>query len=133
MNYLVDTQYLLWALIEPSRIGKHARRVLNDEETTKYVSKISFWEVALKYSIGKLKLEGTTPEGVLRAARSSGFGILDMNEEDIATSHMLPFVGKHKDPFDRLIVWQCMRNGLILLGADGKMREYEQHGLRLAT
>ena len=133
MNYLVDTHYLLWSLIDPSQIGKHVTQILTDAETIKYVSKISFWEIALKYSIGKLKLEGTTPEGVLTTSRESGFKILDIGEDDIATSYRLPFVENHKDPFDRLIIWQCIRNDMVLLTADIRLKVYEQHGLKLAV
>lgn len=132
MNYLIDTQLLLWTLIDPSRIEKRARKILTDKNSIKYASKISFWEIALKYSIGKLKLEGTTPEGVLHASRQSGYKILDISEDDIATSHMLPFIENHKNPFDRLIVWQCIRNGVGLLSADTKLKGYEKHGLKLA-
>ena len=132
MNYLVDTHYLLWSLIDPSQIGKHVKQILTDAQTSKYVSKISLWEIALKYSIGKLKLEATTPEGVLTASRESGFKIIDISEDDIATSYLLPFVENHRDPLDRLIVWQCIRNNIVLLSADVRLRGYKQHGLKLA-
>ena len=133
MNYLVDTHYLLWSLIEPSRLKKRALEILTDIETLKYVSKISFWEIALKYSIGKLKLEGTTPAEILNASRESGFKVLDISEDDIVTSHLLPFIENHKDPFDRLIVWQCIRNDIVLISADIRLRGYEPHGLKVAV
>ena len=132
MNYLVDTHYLLWSLIAPSRIKKHATEILTDYQTLKYVSKISFWEIALKYSIGKLKLEGTTPEEILSASRESGFKVFDIGEDDIVTSHLLPFIENHRDPFNRLIVWQCIRNDIVLLTADVRLRGYEPHGLKVA-
>ena len=133
MNYLVDTHYLLWSLIDPSQILEHAMDILADNQTIKYASKISFWEIALKYSIGKLKLEGTTPEQILNASRESGFKILDISEDDIVTSHLLPFVENHKDPFDRLLVWQCIRNDIVLLTADIRLKAYEPHGLKTAA
>ena len=133
MNYLVDTHYLLWSLIVPSKIKKHATKILTDTRTIKYVSKISFWEIALKYSIGKLKLEGTTPEEILNASRESGFKVLDIDEEDIVSSHLLPFIENHRDPFDRLIVWQCIRNNIVLITADIRLRGYETHGLKVAA
>ena len=133
MNYLVDTHYLLWSLIDPSRIKKHVTEILTDTQTIQYVSKISFWEIALKYSIGKLKLEGTTPEEILTASRESGFKILDIGEDDIVTSHLLPFVENHRDPFDRLIVWQCIRNDIVLVTTDIRLRAYEPHGLKIAA
>jgi PIN domain nuclease of toxin-antitoxin system len=133
VNYLVDTHYLLWTLIEPSKIAAGAKEILKDTRTTKYVSKISFWEIALKYSIGKLKLEGTTPEEILDASRESGFKILDINEEDIVSSYLLPFIENHRDPFDRLIVCQCIRNHIALVTADVRLRGYEPHGLKIAA
>ncbi len=133
MNYLVDTHYLLWSLIDPSKIKKHVTEILTDTQTIKYVSKISLLEIALKYSIGKLKLEGTTPEEILNASRESGFKILDIGEDDIVTSHLLPFIENHRDPFDRLIVWQCIRNDIVLVTADIRLRGYEPHGLKIAA
>jgi len=133
VNYLVDTRYLLWSLIDPSKIKKHVTEILTDTQTIKYVSKISFLEIALKYSIGKLKLEGTTPEEILNASRESGFKILDIGEDDIVTSHLLPFIENHRDPFDRLIVWQCIRNDIVLVTADIRLRGYEPHGLKIAA
>lgn len=129
MNYLVDTHYLLWSLIEPAQIGKVATDLLLDTRCIKYVSKISFWEIALKFSIGKLKLEGTRPEEIPDAARESGFEILDLTEDDLATSHLLPFVKDHRDPFDRLLVWQCIRNRIAFLSAGERLKAYTSHGL----
>jgi PIN domain nuclease of toxin-antitoxin system len=133
VNCLVDTHYLLWSLIDPSKIRKQAVEILTDIQTIKYVSKISFWEIALKYSIGKLRLEGTTPEEILNACRESGFKIFDISEDDIVTSHLLPFVENHRDPFDRLLVWQCIRNDIVLVTADIRLKAYEPHGLKIAV
>ena len=133
MNYLVDTHYLLWSLIDPTKIKKHITEILTDTQTIKYVSKICFWEIALKYSIGKLKLEGVTPEQLLSASRESGFKVLDVSEEDIVTSHLLPFIENHRDPFDRLIVWQCIRNDIVLVTMDIRLRGYEPYGLKIAA
>jgi PIN domain nuclease of toxin-antitoxin system len=133
MNYLIDTHYLLWSLIDPSQIQKYAREILTDSQTIKYVSKISFWEIALKYSIGKLKLEGTSPEEILSTSLESGFKIHDISEDDIVTSYLLPFVENHRDPFDRLLVWQCIRNDILLISADIRLKAYEQYGLKMAS
>jgi PIN domain nuclease of toxin-antitoxin system len=133
MNYLIDTHYLLWSLIDPSQIQKYAREILTDSQTIKYVSKISFWEIALKYSIGKLKLEGTSPEEILSTSLESGFKIHDISEDDIVTSYLLPFVENHRDPFDRLLVWQCIRNDILFVSSDIRLKAYEQYGLKMAS
>lgn len=133
MSYLVDTHYLLWSLIEPSHVPSRTVQILMSPQSTKYVSKISLWEIALKYSIGKLKLEGVTPEDILETSVESGFKVLDIAEEDIVTSHRLPFVENHGDPFDRLLVWQCIRNAVVLLTADARLKQYERHGLKVSS
>ena len=133
MNYPVDTHLLLWSLFDPSKIKQHIAELLTEPQTIKYASRVSFWEIALKYSIGKLTLEGTSPEGVLQAPRKSGFKVLDIGEEDLATSHLLPLIENHKDPFDRLIGWQCIRNDIVVVTADIRLRGYESYGLKLSA
>ena len=131
MRYLLDTHYLLWSLMEPARIRARAAKVLRDTQAIKFVSPISFWEIGLKCSLGKLKLEGITPAEIPAAVRESGFKVLDIRDEDLASVHLLPSVEGHKDPFDRLLVWQCIRNGMALLSPDGRLGQYRGHGLSI--
>lgn len=131
MSFLVDTHVLIWSLVDPSRIRARAAEVLVDPDSVKYASKISFWEIALKYALGRLELRGTTPEGLLRSSRDAGYQLLDVTAEDLATSHRLPAAENHRDPFDRLIIWQCMRNDLVLMTGDSRIAQYARHGLRL--
>ena len=131
MSYLVDTNYLLWSLVEPDRIDRKARGILRGSRGTKYASVITFWEVSLKYSLGKLDLSGITPEGILKAALESGYELLDLTGDCVASSYRLPTVADHRDPFDRLLVWQCIEADLTMLSADLRFREYTRHGLKL--
>ena len=131
MRYLLDTHYLLWSLMEPARIRARAAKVLRDTQAIKFVSPISFWKIALKYSLGRLELQGITPGEIPAALRESGFEVLDIRDEDLASVHLLPSVEGHKDPFDRLLVWQCIRNGMALLSADGRLEQYRVHGLSI--
>jgi PIN domain nuclease of toxin-antitoxin system len=132
MNYLVDTHYLIWSLLDPDKLHPAYREVLLDTATIKFVSKISYWEIALKYSLGKLHLKGITPEGLLEVAVEAGFGVHGVSAEDLASSYRLPASTGHRDPFDRLLVWQCIRNSLVFVSADAKVKEYTKHGLKLA-
>ena len=132
MNYLVDTHYLIWSLVDPHKMQPAHREVLEDPASTKFVSKISYWEIALKYSLGKLHLKGTTPEGLLVAASEAGYEVFDISEDDLVTFYQLPASTKHRDPFDRLLVWQCIRNNLTFVSSDKKLGEYTAHGLKLA-
>jgi PIN domain nuclease of toxin-antitoxin system len=131
MSYLLDTHYVLWSLIEPDRVDRRARAAMRNSDHVKHVSVVSFWEISLKYSLGKLQLKGTTPEELLQAAIGSGFALLPLEGDIVASSHHLPAVTDHRDPFDRLLIWQCIHSDLTMLSADHRFKEYEQHGLRL--
>lgn len=133
MNYLLDTHYLLWSLIEPQRIGENVRHVLEDDEHVKYVSTVSFWEIALKYALGKLELRGTSPQEIMETSVQSGFELMTLEPTEAATSHQLPTVRKHKDPFSRMLVWQCIQRGFMMISADPRMGAYQASGLRLLS
>jgi PIN domain nuclease of toxin-antitoxin system len=107
------------------------RAVLVDATSPKFVSKISYWEIALKFGLGKLQLKGISPERLLKVAAEAGYEIFDITEDDLATSYQLPASKVHKDPFDRLLVWQCIRNDLVFVSGDKRFKEYVKHGLKL--
>ena len=52
---LLDTHVWLWWVQDPDRIRKQARRRIKTEESRNglLVSAVSFWEIALKHSLGK--------------------------------------------------------------------------------
>jgi PIN domain nuclease of toxin-antitoxin system len=131
MNYLVDTHCLIWSLLDPQKMAPAHRAVLVDATSPKFVSKISYWEIALKFGLGKLQLKGISPERLLKVAAEAGYEIFDITEDDLATSYQLPTSKVHKDPFDRLLVWQCIRNDLVFVSDDKRLKEYVKHGLKL--
>ena len=86
----------------------------------------------MNYLIDTHYLLWSLPEQILTTSLESGFKIYDISEDDIATSHQLPFVANHRDPFDRFLVWQCIRNDIILVSADIRLKAYIQYGLKIA-
>ena len=131
MTYVADTHYLLWSLVSPGRISEAHTGILEDPEHVKYVSAVSFWEISLKYALGKLSIEGAEPAALPAASIRAGFDVLPISADDFATSYQLQSLGLHRDPFDRMLVWQCMRHGFALLTADTDLRQYEQIGLQI--
>ena len=131
MKYLLDTHYVLWSLFEPEKIPLEIVKIFESQEDEKYVSGISLWEISLKYSIGKLEIYGTNPEGIYESILEAGFRILDLKNIDAATFFRLPLQQDHKDPFDRLLIWQAIQNNLTFLTKDKKIEQYRKNGLRL--
>jgi len=130
MNYLLDTHAFLWALFDHNQLSHNASSIILNTENIIYVSLITFWEIALKFSIGKLSLENVSPEELPLYAENSGFEILGITPVEISSFYKLPPIS-HKDPFDRLIIWQCIQNNMVIISKDSKMKEYKKYGLNL--
>lgn len=131
MKYLIDTHVLLWLLFKPTKVSAAKLSLLKDPENEIYISSISFWEISLKYGLGKLDLSGVLPQDLPELALKMGITILDIDAKQLAGYHQLPDVNKHKDPFDRMLIWQAICNNLVLVSVDSKFRGYLEFGLKL--
>jgi len=129
MKYLIDTHILLWALISPERIPSRIIKALEKAEKV-FVSSITFWEISLKYSIGKLNLSNITPEELPEISIKSGFNILEVDSKIMSAFHKLPRKS-HKDPFDRMLIWVAIQNNLELISIDEHFSDYRENGLKL--
>jgi PIN domain nuclease of toxin-antitoxin system len=129
VNYLLDTHSLLWAAFEPRRLGLLARQTLKNPESSVHVSSVSFWEISLKFALGKLELHNCSPESLPEAAGRMGFTLIPLDPETAASFHRLPRT-PHRDPFDRMLIWQAIQQGLTLVSRDKDVADYAQYGLR---
>lgn len=130
MNYLIDTHSFLWALMDPGKLSEHSTRILESSTNEIMLSVLSFWEISLKFSLGKLDLNGVAPAEMPQAAREMRLRVLPVEIEDAATYHTLRKT-THKDPFDRMIVWQCIRRQWPLISSDRLLELYKPQGLIL--
>ena len=128
MTYLLDTHYLLWATADTKKISKGIKDIITNPEHKIIVSTVSFWEVSLKSSIGKLLIEGLSLEELPAACLAMGFEIEPLSAEDSSSYHRLTAT-YHKDPFDRMLIWQAIRNGYTLISADSNVKKYVSVGL----
>ncbi len=130
MNYLLDTHTLLWVLFEDEKLSEKAQETIKDPDNGIFVSIISFIEISLKYGLGKIELENITPEEIPDKVGEVGIDILEVTEKEASTFYKLPKVG-HKDPFDRLIIWQAISRNMTLISKDKEMSEYKRFGLKV--
>lgn len=129
MKILLDTHCLLWAFIETRRIGKPATRELLSDTNEVYYSQASLWEISIKYRLGKLLLGGLTPEDFYREVENSFMKCRELRNAELVSFHRLPI--DHRDPFDRIMIWQAITSGFHFLSADRGVREYVKFGLLL--
>ena len=131
MNLLLDTCSVLWALQDTGRLSAPARRALKHPDHTVSVSVVSFWEIGLKFGLGKLALRGAEPEDIPRFVADAGWRIHPLAPDLAAGAGRLPRVPEHRDPFDRLLIWTAIHEGFALVSGDGNFRGYVPHGLKL--
>jgi len=131
MIYLLDTHYVLWSLFEPDKIVEPVRQIFENDTDTKLISGINLWEISLKFSLGKLELGGTDPNEILDALLAAGFIVAELESRLLATYHRLPRKNDHRDPFDRLLIWQAITSDYTLISQDRAIDQYRADGLRL--
>lgn len=120
MRLLLDTHLVLWWEAGSPRLP-HEAKSLVDQADVVFVSRASLWEVAIKVSIGKLRLD---IEKFGASIGTTGFEWLDIRHAHLITVAALPLFDDHKDPFDRLLVAQGQSEPLIFLTADQKLARY---------
>ena len=132
MSFLLDTHYLLWTISDPSQISKNIKNIITNPENSVFVSTISFWEVSLKSRLGKLQILGFSPENLPSLCIKMGFDIIELSPGDSSTYHELKS-DYHKDPFDRMLIWQAIRNNLTLISSDVNISKYKSEGLNVIS
>jgi len=129
MRYLVDTHVLLWTFIDHKKLSPHILDIFSDKNNLVYYSPINLWEISIKYSIKKIDLRGVTPEELLKEIENSFFILKKTSNFDLITNYKLPIY--HKDPFDRFLIWEAIRNDFILISVDRNMEIYKKEGLQV--
>jgi len=130
VKYLVDTHVFLWTVLSPQKISKRVKDILLDTELTKYVSIITFWEISLKFSLGKIDLRSVLPDKFPTIATNTGFEILNLDSETVSSFYKLPKI-RNKDPFDRMLAWQAIKEDFHLLTKDQDLADYKDNGLKI--
>jgi PIN domain nuclease of toxin-antitoxin system len=122
LKLLLDTHALLWFYLDDPKLSDAARLIILDPANVKLVSPASYWEIAIKVSLGKYILTKPHAEAMHDAIDRNGFGVLPIEPTHTATLATLPF--HHRDPFDRLIIAQALTEGLAIVGADTQFDAY---------
>jgi len=131
MTCLIDTHTFIWAISDTDKLSRHALEIITNINDDIFVSVISFWEISLKTRIKKFSLEGININALPDFARKMDFNILEMKEQEACTYANLPLKDNHKDPFDRMIIWQAITQNMVLISKDKMFIQYKSDGLKL--
>ena len=130
MKYLLDTHTFIWAISNRNKLPSQVIDILSDTNNEILISALSFWEIPLKFSLGKLKIDNIIPEELPHWAEKHGFTILSLEAKNTSTYHHLKAT-YHKDPFDKMLIWLAIQMSIPLISADANVHLYQSEGLEV--
>jgi PIN domain nuclease of toxin-antitoxin system len=128
-KYLLDTHVFLWLIFDVKKVPKDLLTILAKKENILYISAVSLWEISIKYKIGKLDLGNYTPQELMLLCNDYNIIVVDLKAEETSTLYKLN-AEYHKDPFDRLLIWQAIQNNYTLVTIDKNIKLYKSEGLK---
>ncbi|MBS0526250.1 MAG: type II toxin-antitoxin system VapC family toxin [Proteobacteria bacterium] len=125
MRLLLDTHAFLWWVFGDSKLSRQARHALAADETDEiFVSAASAWEITTKFRIGKLADAAVVAHDVAAAIAAEGFAELPISVAHAQGAGDLG--GRHRDPFDRMLIAQTLAEGLTLVSNE---RAFDAYGV----
>jgi PIN domain nuclease of toxin-antitoxin system len=80
--------------------------------------------------MGRIELKNCKPDDMPDIAAQMHIEIVPPTAQETASFYQLPKV-QHKDPFDRMIIWQALQQPLVLISKDAGFSEYRELGLKV--
>jgi len=122
VRLLLDTHAFLWWVGAGRTLSRRARSAIGSGRNECFVSIATAWEIAIKVSLGSLRVEGSLDRFLPDQIAANGFQPLPIDLRHAARAATLPF--HHRDPFDRLLVAQALEEELAVVTADPVFAEY---------
>lgn len=122
MSALIDTHTFLWMVSEEGRLGVAAREYLADVGNPLLLSIASGWEIAIKAGRGRLELRLPLEELLTQVVRRFSLKYLPLKPRHLVKVAARPDF--HRDPFDRLLIAQCLVEDIPLVSADDQLDAY---------
>ena len=120
MPLLLDTHAFLWWCEDSPELSKKARKAMTADDC--FVSLASFWEIAIKISLNKLRLPGIVDRYLADQMSLNGFEQLEISFRQIMRCARLE--RHHGDPFDRLLIAQAQEESLPIVSRDPAFDRY---------
>lgn len=124
MQYLLDTQILIWSLEDNPKLKSSFRTVIENPDHTLFVSLFSLMEMSVKLKLGKLPEFIVSIEHITAQLLSDGFSILQITNHHIFSYQSIPFFDDHRDPFDRFLLATALSEQIPIISIDEKFLLY---------
>ena len=121
MKLLLDTHTFLWFIDDSPQLSVHAKSLLESDNDL-LLSVASLWEIAIKYSLDKLKLPTAYEIFIPQQLTLNDVEVLPILLSHLAAVSALP--RHHRDPFDRMLVAQAQVEGVAIVSVDPLLDAY---------
>ncbi|MEO8146440.1 MAG: type II toxin-antitoxin system VapC family toxin [Bacteroidia bacterium] len=123
MNLLLDTHIFLWYIEDDSRLQSEKKDLIDAPISNRFISIASLWEIAIKIALKKLPTKYPLKD-FEKILTQYDIQIIDIKLSHLLELENLILYSEHKDPFDRLIVSQAIKEDLFLITDDSQMKKY---------
>jgi PIN domain nuclease of toxin-antitoxin system len=122
LKLLLDTHTFIWFINGDERLSTKAKKEILKSSNSKFISMASIWEMAIKTSLGKLRINYPFEE-VFNQIEENGFEALPIIFDHILLVSQLEF--HHRDPFDRLLIAQAIWENMKIISKDENFHKYQ--------
>ncbi len=122
MAALLDTNIFLWFITGDERLSPNVREFISDSDNDLFLSVASLWEIAIKVSIGKLELVRPFNQLFPEQLDENSIDLLPIKLVHLSALLELPL--HHRDPFDRLIIAQGIKENIPIISGDKIFQQY---------
>lgn len=121
MRILLDTHTFLWFVNDSPELSTDAAELL-ESNVDLLLSTASLWEIAIKVNLKKLSLPDDYERFIPQQIALNDIEVLPIAIDHLNVVAKLPL--HHRDPFDRMLIAQAMREGIQVVSADTKFDAY---------
>jgi len=122
VKILLDTCTVIWATLSPSVLSPDAAELIGDEGNVILVSAVTAWEIATKVRSGKMPEAADLERHYVEIMAEAGYTMIPIDTESALRAGRL--VGKHRDPFDRMIAAQALGMDIPVISPDSLLDEF---------
>lgn len=122
MNLLLDTNAIIWFAENDVSLTTTAKQLIESEQNIKFISIASFWELAIKVSLDKLKLNISIEQLAIQF-QNNGIILLPLSLASIVKITTLLFI-IYRSPFDKIIALERLSNNYTLISSDAIFDKY---------
>jgi PIN domain nuclease of toxin-antitoxin system len=107
---------------DPVSLSENVREIVEDKNNHLYLSAASAWEIAMLQQLKRLELPDVPQRFIAEALQQLNVLPIPIGFTTAISAATLPFI--HRDPFDRLIIAEALKEKMTVLTRDVLFKSY---------